>query len=414
MCDMKCDECTLRPATIAAQGCYNPAWSERALKPPIFVTSTFVVETAEELAADFVKLYGLDGKGARKADGLVYTRADNPNFGIFEDRVRHMEGAEGAVLTSSGMSAICTTLIALTELGDTIMFGAPVYGGTDFVLNNTMPRLGRKVISFVTTEPTENVQAMIKRHGPRVIFLESPGNPTAQLADIRGISKAAHEIDPSIIVVADNTIATFIHQNVLEAGADLSLYSLTKMIGGHDDLIGGLVMGRKDLTSQIETHRTLLGTMSSPHNAWMLTRSLETLVLRAHKSQDTAQRIAADLQGHPAIEDILYPGFFQSGEQQRRFESHCSGQGSFMSIRVRGGQAEAFRVLNALTIFKIGVSMGGNISLASHPKTHSHSDVSPEHQELFGITDNLIRLSMGLEDIQDLWADLNQALNTIL
>ena len=413
MCNMVCEQCTLSPATIAVQGCYRTDWSQGSLKPPIHVTSTFIAETAQALADEFVRLYGLDGQGPRPSVEQVYTRAGNPSFQIFEDRIRHLEGAEGATLLGSGMAAIVTTLLALTRHGDTILFGSPVYGGTDFLLREIMPDLGRKVVDFVATEPSQVAIDLIHEHSPKVVFMESPSNPLAQLTDIQAIAQAAHEHDPETIVIADNTIATFVTQRVLQAGADLSLYSLSKMIGGHDDLIAGLVMGPDGLIKQIKSYRTIFGTISSPHDAWMLSRSLETLNLRAEATERRALEIAKFLHEHPAVVEVLYPGFYQSDEQMQRFDAHCTGHGSFLSIRVHGGREAAYRVLDVLKVFKIGVSMGGTISLASHPKTHSHSDVAPATQELLGIDGDLIRLSVGLEDVNDLRNDLAQALDQI-
>ncbi len=401
------------PQTVSIQGHYHPEWSEGSLKPPIFASSTFVAQTAEELAHWFKQAYGL-GMPTCTPSGLVYSRLVNPNMQIYEERCAAFENAEAAALFGSGMTAIMTTMFALLSPGDTLLFGGPIYGGTDFLFTKLLPKWGVKVESFMSGASSMEVAELIKQHNPKVVFVETPANPTLTLADVRTVSKLAHDNNPETVVIADNTVLTFVSQKVLDLGADLTILSATKMLGGHDDLIGGLLMGRKDLVQCAKDHRTIFGTGSDPNTAWMLARSLEDLKLRVEASEAQAMKVAQFLNQHKAVKQVLYPGSEQEDEQMRRWKDQCSGHGSFMSFRINGGVEEAYRVINSLKLFRLAVSLGGTVSLTSHPMTHTHSDVEPEEQQRLGITADLIRISVGLEDVDDLIKDLDQALNTIV
>ena len=398
------------PQTTAVQGFYKPELSEGSAKPPQFNTSTFIAPTAEALAYYFREAYGL-GMDSRPPSGLVYSRLVNPNCEIYEHRCAAFENADAAALFGSGMAAIVTTMMALLQPRDTVLFGAPVYGGTDLFLRSILTKWGVNVHDFNSLAPTSGqVTAMIERLKPKMIFLESPANPTLTLADIRGIATIAHDLNPETIVFADNTVLTFAAQKVLGLGADLTILSATKMLGGHDDLIAGLVMGRADLVQQIKDHRTIFGSGCDPATASLLLRSLEDLLDRSGKAEKQAIREAQFLNEHSAVTQIHYPGFEQDPEQMRRYREQCEGRAGFMSFRIRGGLKRAYAVINAFQVFKISVSLGGTLSLTSHPMTHTHSDVAPETQQQLGITEDLIRISVGNEDIDDILWDLDQAL----
>jgi methionine-gamma-lyase len=408
---MTTSERQFHPQTTAVQGFYKPELSEGSAKPPQFNTSTFIAPTAEALAHYFKQAYGL-GMPSCPPSGLVYSRLVNPNCEIYEHRCAAFENAEAAALFGSGMAAIFSTFMSLLEPGDRVIFGGPVYGGTDLLLRSILTKWGVNVYDFNSLAMTDgSVAAMIERCKPKMIFLESPANPTLTLADIKGIAEVAHQVNPETIVFADNTVLTFAGQRVLDLGADLTILSATKMLGGHDDLIAGLVMGRADLVQMIKDHRTIFGTGCDPATASLLLRSLEDLLDRASKAEKQAVKVAQFLNSHPAVAQIHYPGFEQGQEQMRRFSEQCTGRGGFMSFRIEGDLKRAYAVIDAFQVFKISVSLGGTLSLTSHPMTHTHADVAPKIQQQLGITEDLIRISVGNEHVDDILWDLEQALD---
>lgn len=401
----------LSPETEAIHGGYDPMRSEGAAKVPLFATSTFVAENAQDLANSFIQAYGLDGN-PRNPDSLIYSRLVNPNPEIFETRIAKFEEAEEAALFASGMASITSTCLTFLKPGMTVLASSPVYGGTDFLLKKFLSAWGVGLEEFLVQDTAESVKqkaADIENLG--LVFIETPANPTLQLADLPGIIEGIREVAPNAIIAVDNTLLGPVFQKVLPLGADLAIFSATKMIGGHSDLIAGLVMGKTELIGKIKGTRTISGTMNDPHAAWLLTRSLETLKVRAEAAEAKAKKVHAYLVDHPLVDEVFYPGFSKDDEQNRRYESQCSGHGSLMSFLVKGGKDEAYKVLNSLNVIKLAVSLGGTESLAEHPRSHTHADVSEEDQNQFGITENLIRLSVGLEDADDLIADLEQALS---
>ncbi|MFC1787923.1 trans-sulfuration enzyme family protein [Patescibacteria group bacterium] len=403
----------LSPQTEAICGFYDPMLSEGAIKPPYFGSSTFVARTAEELAHSFRQAYGI-GQDPENPDILLYSRVVNPNLEIFERRFARFEQAEEAAVFSSGMAAISTTLFALTKPGDTVLYSAPVYGGTDYLLTKILPSWGVKVRSFPIESDLSEIRSLLEQnHQTKVIFMESPANPTLKLADIEGICSLSRAFNPKIKIVVDNTVLGPIFQQVLPLGADLAVFSATKMIGGHSDLVAGIAAGDKSTMTLLKGHRTVFGTINDAHAAWLLTRSLETLQIRAQAAQKNAQHIVSFLSEHAKVKEILYPGLDQDKSQLERYQNQCQGSGSLLSFRIDGGLTQAYQFLNALKIVHLAVSLGGTESLAEHPQTHTHSDVGPKDQEQFGITTDLIRLSIGIEDTNDLINDLIQALNAV-
>lgn len=403
------------PETFALHGAYDPALSEGALKPPVFQTSTFVATTAEDMARCFEQAYGLDDGPPRAPDELIYSRVVNPNLQITEERWARFEGAEAAALFASGMAAISTTLLTLLRPGDTVMYSTPVYGGTDYFMEHVLPAFRVKTVSFPVTLSAERIYAWwINMHPrPKVIYLESPANPTLELADLGGMAGAFQGPEGRPHIVVDGTVLGPVFMKPLALGADLVLHSATKSIGGHSDLIAGIVAGPAYLVGQIKAMRTIMGPICDPQTAWLIARSLEDYKVRVEAAQHKALKVARFLQEHDAVQRLYYPGMHPGRDQGERFQQMCSGHGSLMSFRVRGGQEAAYRVLNALRVIKLAVSLGGTESLAEHPRTHTHSDIPLAAQDQMGITPDLIRLSVGLEDADDLIADLNQALELI-
>jgi len=413
----------LAPETLMMGFGYDPTLSEGAIKAPLFQTSTFVFKSAEDGKRFFEVAYGLREKEPDEALGLIYSRINNPNLEILEDRLAVWDKADRALVFSSGMAAISTAMLALTRPGDTVLYAAPAYGGTEYLFDRILPRYGVKVAQVLATGGTEVVRQAIRDTAAKaaegggrlaVVYLETPSNPTNQVVDIaaavaevRGLGQTERPV-----VAVDNTFLGPLWQRPLELGADLSLYSLTKYVGGHSDLIAGGCLGSADVMARIAEMRTICGTATDPHTAWLLSRSLETLHLRMERSQDSARILAERLRAHDKVADVLVAGG-GAGEQRAIFEAQCQGPGSTFSIRLKGGEAEAFRMLNALRLFKLAVSLGGSESLASHPSSMTHSDYSTEAKGRCGIGDDLIRLSVGVENVEDLWVDLEQALAAV-
>src|SRR4051812_2613975 len=409
----------LKPETLMLGYGYDPALSEGAVKPPVFLTSTFVFRTAEEGRDFFDYVSGRRQPPAGSAAGLVYSRFNHPNSEIVEDRLAVYEGAESCVLFGSGMAAIATTILAVARPGDVILHSQPLYGGTETLLSGTMANFGIAAVGFVdgVGEPAIRAAAQQARAKGRVsmILIETPANPTNTLVDIRLLRQVADEIGKAQgfrpILVCDNTLLGPVFQHPLAHGADVSVYSLTKYVGGHSDLIAGAALGAKATIGPIKALRGSVGTQLDPHSCWMLGRSLETLALRMERSNTNSLLVAEFLRDHPRVATVHHLAFLEPGSPaQAVYARQCTGAGSTFSFDIEGGQKEAFAFLNALEVFKLAVSLGGTESLASHPAAMTHSGVPAEVRGRIGVLDTTIRLSVGIEHPDDLIADLTQAL----
>jgi methionine-gamma-lyase len=411
---------TLHPETLMLNYGYDPQLSEGAVKPPVFLTSTFVFRTAEDGKDFFDFVSGRreppEGMGA----GLVYSRFNHPNSEIVEDRLSVYESAESCVLFSSGMAAISTTILAFARPGDVILHSQPLYGGTETLLAKTMAGLSIGAVGFADGLDEAAVRQAgdeaMRRGRVAMILIETPANPTNGLVDIAMIRRVADMIGKAQsytpIVACDNTLLGPVFQRPIEHGADLSLYSLTKYVGGHSDLIAGAALGAKLLMKDVKALRSAIGTQLDPHSCWMLGRSLETLSLRMEKADANARVVADYLRGHPKVAKVHYLGHHaEKSPAGRLFAKQCRGAGSTFSFDIVGGQAAAAKFLNALQIFKLAVSLGGTESLASLPASMTHSGVPADIRERIGVLDSTIRLSIGIEHPSDLVADISQALS---
>jgi methionine-gamma-lyase len=410
----------LHPETQMLNYGYDPQLSEGAVKPPVFLTSTFVFRTAEEGRDFFDYVSGRKEPPAGQGAGLVYSRFNHPNSEIVEDRLAVYERTESCVLFSSGMSAIATTLMAFIRPGDVVLHSQPLYGGTETLLAKTFLNLGVAAVGFADGVNEASVMAAAEEAmaGGRVsvILVETPANPTNSLVDVAMIRRVADAIGArqgeAPIVACDNTLLGPVFQRPIEHGADISLYSLTKYVGGHSDLIAGAALGRKELMTQVKALRGAIGTQLDAHSCWMLGRSLETLQIRMERANSNARAVADYLRGHPKVEAIHYlPYNDPQSAAGRTFAAQCSGAGSTFSFDIVGGQEASFRFLNALRIFKLAVSLGGTESLASHPAAMTHSGVPEEVRQRIGVLASTIRLSIGIEHADDLIADLSVALD---
>jgi methionine-gamma-lyase len=409
----------LRPETLMLGYGYDPRLSEGAVKPPVFLTSTFVFGSAEEGRDFFDYVSGRKQPPEGGGAGLVYSRFNHPNSEIVEDRLAIYEGAEAGVLFASGMAAITTTILAFARPGDVILHSQPLYGGTETLLSRTMANFGIAAVGFVdgVSEPAVRAAAQEARGQGRVsiILIETPANPTNTLVDIRLLRQIGDEIGAAQgfrpLLVCDNTLLGPLFQHPLAHGADVSVYSLTKYVGGHSDLIAGATLGSKATIGPIKALRGSVGTQLDPFSCWMLGRSLETLALRMERANTNARLVAEFLRDHAKVGKVHHLAFLEDGSQaQAVFARQCSGAGSTFSFDIKGGEKEAFAFLNALEVFKLAVSLGGTESLASHPAAMTHSGVPAAVRDRIGVLDTTIRLSVGIEHPDDLIADLAQAL----
>jgi methionine-gamma-lyase len=418
----------LKPETQMMGYGFDPSLSEGSLKPPIFLTSTFVFKTAQDGKDFFDYTSGRREPVAGQSSGLVYSRFNNPNLEVLEDRLALWEEGETAAVFSSGMSAISTVIWAHVRPGDVILMSQPLYGGTETLIEKTLPEFGISAVGFTLGHDRQAVieaatqasnQAAASKGRVCLIMVETPANPTNSLVDLTLMREISEQIGarqrggrPPVAV--DNTFLGPVFQRPLNLGVDLVMYSLTKYVGGHSDLVAGGVVGSRDAVGPIKRLRGALGTQLDPNTAWMIMRSMETLALRMAKSAENAAVVAKFLRQHPKIASVNYLGFLKSDDARYAlFQRQCGSAGSTFGFAVKGGEAEAFRLLDALQVIKLAVSLGGTETLMSHPASTTHSGVAKQTRERLGITDALIRISVGIEDADDLIADLAAALEEV-
>ncbi len=412
----------LQPETLMLGYGYDPQLSEGAVKPPVFLTSTFVFKSAEDGKAFFDYVAGRREPPAGETEGLVYSRFNHPNSEIVEDRLKVFEAAESALLFSSGMSAIATTILAYVRPGDVILHSQPLYGGTETLITKTLAAMDIKAVGFTDGVNEASVRRAVDEARAlgrvSVMMIETPSNPLNTLVDIALMRRLADEIGATQrylpVLVCDNTLLGPLFQKPLIHGADVSLYSLTKYVGGHSDLIAGAALGSKAIMKPVRALRSAFGTQLDAFPCWMIARSLETLTLRMNAGVRNGQVVADFLTSHPAVTRVDHLNLLAEGSPERRvYEAQCDAPGSTLAFHIAGGEAEAFRVLNAFKIIKLAVSLGGTESLSCHPASTTHSGVPKEVRDRIGVTDSTIRLSVGIEHPDDLVADLAQALATI-
>ncbi len=366
---------------------------------PIFQTSTFKFPNAEEGAARF----------AGESPGFIYTRLANPTVTALEENVCALESGYGAMAAATGMAAISTTFLALLNAGDHVVSTDSLYGSTRVILENELPRFGIET-TFVDTSRLENAREAL-RPNTRMIYVESPTNPTMILTDLQGIASLAHE--HGALLAVDNTFASPYLQRPLEHGADIVLHSLTKFINGHSDVVGGMIVTREEDTYQrIRRILSLFGATMDPHQAWLILRGVRTLPLRMERAQENAMKIAAFLQSHPKVTWVRYPGLPEH-PQHHVARKQMDGFGSMICFGVQNGLQGGITVMNSVRVITLAVSLGGVDSLIEHPASMTHASIAKKEREAAGILDELVRLSVGCEDFEDLREDLDQALAKI-
>jgi len=366
---------------------------------PIFQSSTFEFESAEEGARCFLG----------ESDGYIYTRLGNPTINVLEKMVAELEGGFGGIGASSGMGAVNIVYMALLSKGDHMISSDAVYGPSRVIMEEHYSRFGVES-TFVNTSDVENIKKVIKPN-TKVLYIETPANPTVDITDIRACAEIAKE--NGLIFVVDNTFSSPYLQRPFELGADVVLHSMTKFINGHADIVGGIVIAKtKEMYKKLRSMMISLGCNMDPHQAYLVIRGLKTLAIRIDRAQQNAQKIAEYLEKHPKVEWVRYPGL-PSHPQYELAKKQMDGPGALISFGLKGGFEAGKTMMNNVQISILAVSLGGVESLIEHPASMTHSKVSPEDKKKAGITDGLVRYSAGIEDIDDLLWDLEQALEKV-
>ncbi|WP_113923633.1 cystathionine gamma-synthase family protein [Cognataquiflexum aquatile] len=410
-----------QPESLMMTHGYKPELSEGAVKCPIFQTSTFVFKTAEEGKAFFQVAYGKREKEPNEELGLIYSRLNNPDLQILEERLCLWDQAEECAVFESGMSAISTVMLEFLRPGDVLLYSKPVYGGTDHFINKVLPQYGINGIGFTADQTSAEILEKVTNMGlatqVKMVYVETPANPTNALFDLsvcREVADRLSSAEKEVVVCVDNTYMGPLWQHPLKHGVDLIVYSATKYIGGHSDLIAGAVLGNSRHMKRVRTLRTFLGNMAGPWTGWLLMRSLETLKVRMTKQASNAVEVADFLRSHPKVEKVYYLGHLEPGDPQYDiFKKQQTCAGAMLSFDIKGGEKEAFLFLNNLKLMKLAVSLGSTESLAEHPATMTHSDVLEDDRKLLGISEKLVRLSIGVEHHSDIIWDIQQALEKV-
>lgn len=412
----------LKPETLMMSYGYDPQFSEGSVKPPVFLTSTFAYQTPEDGEEFFHMMAGRKPKPEGSDGGLIYSRFNHPNSEIIEDRLAVFEGAESAIMFSSGMGAISSTLLSYLRPGDVILQSVPLYGGTETLIRKFLPEFDIKTADFEDgldhAHMLEAMRAAAKMGRLAMIYIETPANPTNAMVDFKALTDAVETIEKETghrpLTVCDNTMLGPVFQKVVPHGLDVAVYSVTKYIGGHSDLVAGAVCGSREHLAPIRATRNALGLNLDPHTSWMIARSMETLTIRAERSAATGKEVAKWIAENSYIEATVYhPDFINSDAYRNVYEAQCTGPGSTFAFTLDVDKHTAFALINALTLFQSAVSLGGNESLVCHPASTTHSGVPVDVREKVGVTDGLIRLSIGLEHPEDLIADLDNAFKTV-
>jgi len=373
-----------------------------ALATPIYQTSTFIFDNAEQGGRRF----------ALEEPGFIYGRLGNPTTQVLEEKLANLENAEAAVATGSGMGAITAVLWAAVKGGDHIVAAKTLYGCTYAFLEHGMKKFNVEVTFVDTAKPEEVRKAM--RPNTRVVYLETPANPNMVLTDIEELSKIAHEVEGCMVVV-DNTFATPYIQRPLDLGADVVVHSATKYLNGHGDVIAGIAAGSAEFMTQVRIVgvKDMTGSVLSPNDAFLIIRGMKTLPLRMERHCENAMKVAEFLEAHPAIEKVNYPGL-KSFPQYELAQKQMDYPGGMMSFELKGGLEAGRQLMNTLHVCSLAVSLGDSETLIEHPASMTHSTYTPEERAEAGIPEGMARLSVGLENVEDIIADLKQALDKLV
>jgi cystathionine beta-lyase/cystathionine gamma-synthase len=403
---------SVRPSTAVLTLGFDPSLSVGSARPAVFRSSTYVFASPEAAERAFNIMGGRAGlQEGEKAD-LVYSRFSHPNAEILEDQIVPLEsGASSAAVFNSGMAAIMTAVFTFGRPDSSILYTTPLYGGTTTLIKQFLGPLGVTGVAVPGGDGEALDAAIQGAHDPCVVMIETPANPTMRMTDIRRAAETARRLPSRPVVMVDNTFLGPVYQHPLKLGADLCLYSATKYLSGHSDMIAGVAIARdRQIIDKIRSRRSLFGNILQPDECWMLDQRLPTVGLRMNRQSKNAQRIAEKLAGRPGIKRVFYPTLFEDAEQIRIYREQCDYPGGLFSLDFEGGKPAAFEFLRSLKLARNAVSLGGVESLACHPKTTTHSGMTRQELEEAGIGDGLVRVSVGIEDWRDLLADIEQAL----
>jgi cystathionine beta-lyase/cystathionine gamma-synthase len=405
----------LRPRTEVLTRGFDPRLSVGSARPAVFRSSTYVFSSPEAAERAFDLTAGRIQAEPDEQIDLIYSRFNHPNAEILEDQIVPLEtGAEAALAFNSGMAAIMTSLLAVLRPGDTIVYTVPIYGGTQHFIQDYLSIWGVNGIPVAAGNSDELDRSIASGPSVRVVLVETPANPTLVMTDIaRAVHTAKHAAARPMVMV-DNTLMGPTFQHPLALGADLVLYSATKYLSGFSDMIAGIALAADvALIRRIRARRNVFGNILQPDECWMLDGRLPTVALRMNRSSKNAERIARALAKHPKIAKVLYPSLFDDPDQQRIVREQCDFPGGMFSLILRGGKPAAFDFLRNLHIGRNAVSLGGVETLVCHPKSTTHSGFSEEEFRQAGVTDGLVRVSVGIEDWRDLLSDFEQALDAV-
>jgi len=386
-------------ATICVHGSGGVDPQTGAISFPIYQSSTFAFKSAQEGADIF----------AGRKEGYFYTRLGNPTSAALEREMAFLEGGEAALATSSGMAAIVTVIFTAMRSGENIVAHNTLYGGTHNLFRELLPNLKIEVREVDATDPENIERAMDKK--TRLVYIETPANPTLQIIDIAASAEIAHR--RGALLVVDNTFATPYYQRPIKFGADIVVHSATKYIGGHGDTVAGVIVGPKEFIKRAKTQVLRdTGAVISPFNAWLLLRGLKTLPVRMERHSENAMRIAQFLSFHPKVSRVWYPGL-RIHPQHELARRQMDGFGGMVTFELKGGRKAGETLMNSVKLITLAVSLGDVDTLIEHPATMTHSSYSKEELEKMGITEGMVRLSVGIEGVDDLIADLSQALKKV-
>ena len=409
------DQQDLRPPTQVLTRGFDPSLSVGSARPAVFRSSTYVFPSPEAAERAFDLVAGRAQPHIGEQPDLIYSRFNHPNAEILEERIVPLEtGAKAALVFNSGMAAIMTALFTFARPGQSILYTVPIYGGTQHLIEDFLSTLGIGGIPVEAGHTAQMEDAIRSSHDLAIILIETPANPTIVMTDIRRAADAAAHLNPKPLIMVDNTLLGPPFQHPLMLGADLSLYSATKYLSGLSDFISGLAIASDPtLIRRMRSKRNLFGNILQPDECWMLEGRRPTVTLRMNRSSKNAERIAIRLAKHPKIHRVLYPTLFTDPEQIEISRNQCDFPGGMLSIDLRGGKKAAFEFLRNLRIARNAVSLGGVETLVCHPKTTTHSGFTEEEFAAAGVTDGLVRISIGIEDWRDLMTDFEQALEFV-
>ena len=403
----------VRPDTAVLTRGFDPRLSVGSARPAVFRSSTYVFSSPEAAERAFLIALGKERASPGESVDLIYSRLSHPNAEILEDQIVPLEkGATAAAVFNSGMAGISTICTTFCQPGASLVYTAPIYGGTQHLIHQLLEPYGMQGIPVLAGDPAALRQAIEGARNLKLVLVETPANPTLTMTDVSDASRAAARHPDRPLVAVDNTFLGPSFQHPLQLGADLVVYSATKFLSGFSDMLAGVVLAKEaELVARLRGTRAILGNILQPDECWLLDGRLPTVGLRMSRQSKNAQHIAEALAGHPKIARLHYPSLFTDPEQVRIRDAQCDFPGGLLSFEMTGGKRAAFAVLRNLHIAKNAVSLGGVETLACHPASTTHSELSPEELSRYGVSEALVRLSVGIEDWRDLLAELRGALD---